>query len=237
MSATRRGTVGRLSSQAIPGAASQSASTGSAAGSAEGRAAATSARPATAAAGLAHIARAKVRGPRRAPRAVLAAAVSHSRRRRRVTMRTRVTPMACAISAASLARKASCRAARARALSISPPAPRRKTGHGCRRRGPASAVRSSGRTGKASAAATPAVHTAGFPGSTVQASARSAAVPGAARLRRRLSKIFQRAISGRRLRSSRPPRVATHGKSQSRICQSPRTQRWRRRAWVSTLAG
>ena len=43
-------------------------------------------------------------------------------------------------------------------------------------------------------------------------------------------------MSGRRLRSS-PPRDGTNGNSQSRICQSPRTQRCWRRAWASTLDG
>ena len=48
------------------------------------------------------------------------------------------------------------------------------------------------------------------------------------RLRRRLSKIFQRARALRRLRSSLPQAVGVHGSSQGSNCQSPRIQRWRR---------
>ena len=59
---------------------------------------------------------------------------------------------------------------------------------------------------------------------------------GASRLRRRLSKILKRLMSGSRLRP-KPVRVLTQGKSQPRICQSPRTQRCSRRACARTLAG
>ena len=55
-------------------------------------------------------------------------------------------------------------------------------------------------TGNAIGASATAVHTNGWPGSTVQPRRSTATVAGAIRLRRRLSRIFQRAISGRRLR-------------------------------------
>ena len=59
---------------------------------------------------------------------------------------------------------------------------------------------------------------------------------GVTRLRRRLSRIFQRPISGSGLRL-RPWRDGTNGNSQNRICQSPRIQRCWRRACVRTLDG
>ena len=66
-------------------------------------------------------------------------------------------------------------------------------------------------------------------GNTVQPPTASAKSDGATRLRRRLSRIFQRLMSGRRLRAT-PRRDGTTGSSQNRICQSPRTHRcWRRR--------
>src|SRR3989442_15737221 len=83
---------------------------------------------------------------------------------------------------------------------------------------------------------TVSVHAQGAPGSHVHAEARSANVLGATRLRLRLSRIFQRLITGRRF-FSRPERVGTQGKSQVRTCQSPRTQRRCRLAWASTLEG
>ena len=69
------------------------------------------------------------------------------------------------------------------------------------------------------------------------AQAATKSLAGGRRLRRRLSKIFHREMSGRRLRSQAPPRVGTNGNSHIRICQSPRTQRRRRRAWASRLEG
>ena len=48
------------------------------------------------------------------------------------------------------------------------------------------------------------------------------------KLRRRLSKIFQRESAERGLRSERPAGPGTRGRSQRRICQSPRIQRRRR---------
>jgi len=81
-----------------------------------------------------------------------------------------------------------------------------------------------------------AVHATGDPGRTVQPRSRSATVAGAIRLRRRLSRIFQREMSGRRLRCG-PVFDGTNGKSHHRICQSPRTQRCWRLACASTLDG
>ena len=81
-----------------------------------------------------------------------------------------------------------------------------------------------------------AVHAAGLPGRNVQAATSRATFAGATRLRRRLSKILNREIRDKRLRM-RPERLGTHGKSQRRICQSPRTQRCSRREWARTLAG
>ena len=45
------------------------------------------------------------------------------------------------------------------------------------------------------------------------------------RLRRKLSKIFQRLIADSLFGPRRPPARGTLGKSQSTICQSPRIQR------------
>jgi hypothetical protein len=84
---------------------------------------------------------------------------------------------------------------------------------------------------------TAAVHVFALPGRRLQAVNRSATVAGGTRLRRRLSKIFQREMRGRRLRCQAPPRVGTNGNSHRRICQSPRTQRRRRRAWARRLEG
>ncbi|MNP74206.1 hypothetical protein D3C76_1710450 [compost metagenome] len=53
--------------------------------------------------------------------------------------------------------------------------------------------------------------------------------PGS-RLRRRLSKIFQRARLLRRLGAKPPWGFGAHGKAQYSTCQSPRIQRWRRLA-------
>ena len=75
-----------------------------------------------------------------------------------------------------------------------------------------------------------------LPGSPSHAAAKSASKEGATRLRRRLSKIFQRLISGKVLRAV-PSRVFTRKNNQPSSCQSPRTQRWARRAWASTLEG
>ena len=81
-----------------------------------------------------------------------------------------------------------------------------------------------------------AVHAAGRPGHTVQPATRKASSAGGTRLRRRLSRIFQRLISGSRLRAM-PCASGTNGNNQSRICQSPRTQRRCRRTCASTVGG
>ena len=73
-----------------------------------------------------------------------------------------------------------------------------------------------------------AVQSAGDPGMNVQAPASSRTSAGGTRLRRRLSRIFQRAIAGRVLGIDRPLPSATSGQIHRAICQSPRTQRcWR----------
>jgi hypothetical protein len=110
------------------------------------------------------------------------------------------------------------------------------TWSGCCGRGPPTKRTSGGSSGKPSTASAARVQPSGEPGSQVHAEASNATSPGATRLRRRLSKIFQRLMSGSRLRS-RPCRVGTTGSSHDRICQSPRTQRCWRRAWASTLEG
>ena len=61
-----------------------------------------------------------------------------------------------------------------------------------------------------------------------QASSKSVVAAAGTKLRRRLSKIFQRDSADRGLRSERPAKPGTRGKSQRRICQSPRIQRRRR---------
>ncbi len=74
------------------------------------------------------------------------------------------------------------------------------------------------------------------PGSTVQPATSIARSRGVTRLRRRLSRIFQRPMSGSEFRLM-PWRDGTNGNSQKRICQSPRIQRCCRRACASTLEG
>ena len=236
----RRGAT-RLRPWAMNGATAQSPRTGAAAQSADGRKAMTTRSPAPAMTGLAAISTQNGRAPAppgpAAPRAALAAAVSHSSSLRRVnTSRTRVIWMACSISWAWLARKASWSRTRASPPPASSRSPRRKARHGCCGVGPAMASNASGRSGKAVARTTSTVQTAGLPGRIVHAASRRATVAGASRLRRRLSRIFHRERMGRWLRCS-PLRVGTKGKSQARICQSPRAHRCCRRAWVRTLEG
>ena len=170
-------------------------------------------------------------------RAALAAAVSHSSKRRCVTpRRTSVIVMACSRSYASWAMKVSCSPKRAAAVfsildrhakedAPRPPAPRTAQDLEClgdggkrRRRQP---------EGRPYAA---------WPGRSVQPSTRRVSVAGGTRLRRRLSRIFHRAMSGRRFRVT-PVRDGTKGNSHHRICQSPRTHRCWRRACARTLEG
>ena len=112
-----------------------------------------------------------------------------------------------------------------RAASTSSMSERRTTRHGCQGLGPATASTSVTKSGNASVDSATPVHTIRAPGSQVQARNNKVTVAGAIRLRRRLSKIFHREMSGRELRARPEPRVGTHGNNQSRICQSPRTQR------------
>src|ERR1700754_2868642 len=71
------------------------------------------------------------------------------------------------------------------------------------------------------------------PGKIVHASTNQINSPGATRLRRRLSEIFQRAISGSGLRLVWPLAFGVRGNNQRMICQSPRVQRCRRLAYAS----
>ena len=86
----------------------------------------------------------------------------------------------------------------------------------------------SGSAGTASAAS---VQSQGEPGRTVQPRASSKTRAGGTRLRRRLSRIFQRSMVGKGFGAC-PPAVGTRRPIQGRICQSPRTQRCSRRAYA-----
>ena len=190
--------------------------------------------------GLAAISATNPRTPcptRPAALAAVVAAVSHSSIRRFVTTRrTSVTPMACAASHAWNARNITLRNTCARAVTASRRRLRRNTGIDCARPGPTS---SRPRTGRSCDAATPIaaiVQNQRAPGSTVHPATSKSSSVGDTRLRRRLSKIFQRPMSGTGFRL-RPRCDGTNGNSQKRICQSPRTQRCCRRACESTLDG
>src|ERR1051326_8861641 len=74
-------------------------------------------------------------------------------------------------------------------------------------------------------------------GKIVQAATSHKNSEGASRLRRRLSKIFQRAISGRGLRTFCPLEFGTFGEHRGKIWQSPRVQRCRRFAKPSYEVG
>ena len=124
-----------------------------------------------------------------------------------------MTTIACSISNAWLARNVNCSMTRARS--------RRRDPRACsaRTRGPTRAARARSalkqpqpdrqrdRGERRSRSRRPAL-----PGRTVQPRRSTASVAGAIRLRRRLSRIFQRAMSGRRLRC-RPVRDGTNGNS------------------------
>ena len=69
-----------------------------------------------------------------------------------------------------------------------------------------------------------AVQMSGEPGITVQLATSNASEAGANKLRRKLSKIFQRSILLRSL-AALPDARGTFGNSQGNNCQSPRTQR------------
>ena len=96
--------------------------------------------------GLAIIALTKARAPSRwRPLSALAAAVSHSSRRRFVAAsRTSVRPIACTLSQAWLARNVSCRPVCASAVLASSLTTRRKTRHGCCVGGPPRVFSASG---------------------------------------------------------------------------------------------
>jgi hypothetical protein len=87
--------------------------------------------------------------------------------------------------------------------------------------GPASVRTSTGYSGNASEPRISAVHSHGDPGSSSHAPTSAMTAAGGTSVRRRLSRIFQREMVGSVLRAT-PSRVGTSGKSQSRICQSPR---------------
>ena len=207
------------------GAANQSAMTGAAGHSACGFIVSTITRAIAAVSGLAAICRTNTRARGRPARPALAAAVSHSSKRRCVTpRRITVTPMACSMSAACVARNATCRTARAVAVLNSSPAPARKARQLSRGAGPPSVANTHITRGSMIGARIMAVHATELPGSNDQLSSNAATVTGAMTLRRRLSRIFHRAISGSRLRCT-PVRAGTNGKSHQRICQSPLTHR------------
>ena len=66
------------------------------------------------------------------------------------------------------------------------------------------------------------------PGSHIHPAIRSARIDGASRLRRRLSRIFQRLSVEKSLGIVLPFSAGTRGMSQGKSCQSPRIQRcWR----------
>ena len=109
-------------------------------------------------------------------------------------------PIACTRSLASLAMKVSCSPKRAAAVFSSSAAARRKTPTTAARRDPRAPRGRERGSESASAASAAAVHATGWPGRTVQPSTSRSSVAGGIRLRRRLSRIFQRAMSGRRLR-------------------------------------
>ena len=213
---------------------------GAAAGRAPGSRAARTKAIAAAIIGLAAISTTNRRSPCPTTPAALAAvvaAVSHSSILRFVTTRrTRVTAIACAVSKAWKARKVTVRPTCASAVAMSLRRLPRKTGIDCARPGPTRRRASTGRSCDAATPMTVSVQNQRGPGSTVHPAISSASSVGATRLRRRLSRIFQRPMTGRVFRCS-PWRDGTNGNSHRRICQSPRIQRCCRRAWESTLDG
>ena len=165
------------------------------------------------------------------------AAVSHSSRRRCVmTRRISVRMMACPISHAWYGSSISDRIACANEVSRSSARRRSSTASGCRSHGNVRRRARVSSTGVPRTTSVSVVQNHGRPGRVVQPSTSRPRRAGASRLRRRLSRIFQRLIRGRWLRST-PPVDGTHGNSHHRICQSPRTHRRCRRACASTVAG
>ena len=131
--------------------------------------------------------------------------------------------IACSRSLASLRQEGELQDAARRRRSAGPPPPcartRPTTARGA---GPRSAASARTRQGKASAASADRRPDAadGQAGPSSRARSRSS-VAGGTRLRRRLSRIFQRAISGRRLRCQ-PVRDGTNGKQPRRESASRR---------------
>ena len=209
--------LGMLIQRATTGDATHSARNGSATGSASGRAIATTTATSADSDTLPAIRRQKPRRSRRRP-AFACAAVTHSNRRRCVTytrtsVRTIASPITHAWCASIVIVRPICDAAStmsrptARAwLRFEIPRPRGIT--------PPS---TNNDAGTAIVATTNALHTAGDPPGTSQATSSVSTAARAESVRRRLSSIFQRPITG-----TRRPRI--HGRS----CQSPRPQRcWR----------
>src|SRR3982075_2252387 len=81
------------------------------------------------------------------------------------------------------------------------------------------------------------VQRSGEPGKTVHAARSHKNIDGATRLRRKLSRIFQREIIGSVLRTLRRFASGTVGKIKCKICQSPRVHRCCRLTYASYEAG
>src|SRR6185369_7084764 len=88
-------------------------------------------------------------------------------------------------------------------------------------------------TGNAITRNTKRLHNSADPGTNAHEKTSHRNKEGALRLRRRLSRIFQRAINGSRFRTLRPSPLGTVGNSQRTICQSPRVHRCDRFACAS----
>ena len=199
---------GRPMRRATSGATNQSPSSGAAARIALGLTHATSAAIAVATIGdhasvLQYDARAS-------PTSVCAAVV-HSRRCLRVipvrtstrTIASTTTADSCARNAIASSHRPVCAARRRRSRTMP------------------------GTTGATRSASTPTVHHTGEPGSHVQPDTSKTRAAGLVRLRRRLSKIFQRSILDSAFCVERS-RVGTCGNNHRTSCQSPRTHRCRR---------
>jgi hypothetical protein len=76
--------------------------------------------------------------------------------------------------------------------------------------------------GNVSTSRTTAVQSSGDPGRIVQAARSSRSSAGGRTLRRRLSRIFQRAMTGSVFGTARPLASGTVRHNQRAICQSPR---------------
>ncbi len=158
-------------------------------------------------------------------RRAVAAAVVHSSMCRRVRyIRSRVRTMASTASQASIGtrsrlnnQRAACIASPgAAAHSDAPP------------NAPTSAPSAPVSTGVAEISTPTAVQATGEPGKRHQAPRKNSSMAGAYRLRRMLSRIFQRSRADSRLGTRVPSAAGTRLPSQGSNCQSPRIQRcWR----------